>query len=161
MVRPAELRDAGVMADIVAGQPLWERYGYTRDQVSTDLEDAISGHGLLLVAETTAGILGWAWWQRRAGFGVSPYLRLIAVARGAEGRGVGTSLLADSERRLKSSAKGLFLLVSDFNEAAQRFYESRGYQQVGRLPGFVIEDVAELIYWKPSAVHRVLRLPKG
>ncbi len=41
-----------------------------------------------------------------------------------------------------------FLLVSDFNEDAQRFYEREGYLRVGPLPGLVLPDVAELLYWK-------------
>jgi GNAT superfamily N-acetyltransferase len=58
-------------------------------------------------------------------------LRLIAVAADAQGQGIGAALL-----------------VSDFNIAAQRVYQRRGYQQVGTLPGLVLPDVDELCFWK-------------
>jgi hypothetical protein len=42
----------------------------------------------------------------------------------------------------------LFLLVSDFNHDAQRFYQRQGYQQIGAIPGYVLPDVSELIFRK-------------
>jgi len=56
--------------------------------------------------------------------------------------------LAEVERRVADHSRALFLLVSDFNEAAQRFYLSHGYQAGGRLAAFVKPDIDELVYWK-------------
>jgi hypothetical protein len=39
-------------------------------------------------------------------------------------------------------------LVSDFNARAQQFYLGRGYSEVGRIPGYVLDDVAECIFYK-------------
>lgn len=150
--REARDRDVPGMVDVVAGQPLWERYGVVPEKLTADLLSALSKEDLFLVGAQGDLIVGWAWWQRKGGFGASPYLGLIAVKRGSEGRGVGSALMAEAEGRLGPARRGLFLLVSDFNEAAQRFYERLGYRRVGRLPGFVLSDVAELIYWKPA--HR-------
>jgi ribosomal protein S18 acetylase RimI-like enzyme len=56
-------------------------------------------------------------------------------------------LHAFEEETARASAHA-FLLVSDFNEGAQRFYEREGYVRVGALPGLVLPDVAEVLYWR-------------
>jgi ribosomal protein S18 acetylase RimI-like enzyme len=61
-------------------------------------------------------------------------------------RGLGAELLAEVEARAES--RDLLLLVSDFNEGAQRFYRRMGYQQIGAIPGYVLPDVSELIFRK-------------
>jgi ribosomal protein S18 acetylase RimI-like enzyme len=91
---------------------------------------------------------GLAWFVPGGTLGIGGYLRLLAVAPDAHGRGVGTALLAAHEAAVAATARHAFLLVSDFNAAARRFYERHGYRQVGALPGLVLPDVAELLYWK-------------
>jgi ribosomal protein S18 acetylase RimI-like enzyme len=76
------------------------------------------------------------------------YLRLIAIGEGAQGGGAGAALLAAFEAEVSRVSRHAFLLVSDFNVPAQRFYERRGYARVGALPGLVLPEVAELVYWK-------------
>ena len=59
---------------------------------------------------------------------------------------MGAALLQEVEARATSS--DLFLLVSHFNEGAQRFYRRMGYEQIGAIPGYVLPDVTELIFRK-------------
>ena len=80
--------------------------------------------------------------------GLGGYLRLIAVVPGRERSGVGTALLAAFERTVAAESRHAFLLVSDFNAEAQRFYERHGYHRVGTLSRFVLPDADELLYWK-------------
>ncbi|MHB8420501.1 MAG: GNAT family N-acetyltransferase, partial [Myxococcales bacterium] len=95
-------------------------------------------------AEVAGAPAGLAWVLRRGTFGRSPYLKLLAVAEGSRGQGVGAALLAAAE----AVGGGLTLLVSDFNTAAQAFYRRQGYAQVGALPDFVLPGVTELILRK-------------
>jgi GNAT superfamily N-acetyltransferase len=76
------------------------------------------------------------------------YLRLLAVLEGAQGGGAGAALLAAFEAEVAKASAHAFLLVSDFNGGAQRFYLRHGYARVGALPGLVLPDVAELLFWK-------------
>ncbi len=76
------------------------------------------------------------------------HLRLIALAEGAQGGGAGAALLAAYEAEVARASRHAFLLVSDFNTPAQRFYEKHGYARVGALPGLVLPEIAELVYWK-------------
>ncbi len=62
--------------------------------------------------------------------------------------GIGSALLTEVERRSAEVASDLFLLVSDFNEAAQRFYQRHGFEQIGEVSGYVLPDVTELIFRK-------------
>ena len=53
-----------------------------------------------------------------------------------------------AEESSRAQGRDLFLLVSDFNTDAQRFYQRLGFQQVGLLEDYVIPGVGELIYRK-------------
>src|SRR5690348_6728708 len=96
------------------------------------------------------------WWKRPVSRSASPgsscaaggYLRLVALAPGYEGQGHGGALLDEMERRIGAVSRHVFLLVSRWNVAAQRFYQHRGYREVGALPAFVLPDTDELILWK-------------
>ena len=155
-MRPDE---APALAAAVADQPLLVRYGVTRDGLARSLSHAlVAGEGLLVGEDQSIGegratdrLLGFAWYLPQGGFGLGGYLKLIALAPGAESRGLGRALLTAVEQAASAHSAHLFLLVSDFNLAAQRFYERAGYARSGALPGLVLPDVTELIY------HRRLR----
>ena len=91
---------------------------------------------------------GLAWFLREGTLALGGYLKLIAMLPGAEGKGAGALLLAAFEAEVSKRSAHAFLLVSDFNDGAQRFYERHGYARVGPLPGLVLPDVAEVLYWK-------------
>lgn len=154
-----------LLAQAVAALPLLQRYGVQSDRLGDDLaalarlhsepagsanceelwlaEDAADRRSLLGFARVLIGS------ERGSGhFGRGGYLRLIALRPGENGRGVGSRLLAAVEDSVRMRHSDLFLLTSDFNQAAQRFYERAGYVRVGALPDFVHAGITELIYWK-------------
>jgi len=145
-IRDATEVDIPGMVEVISGQPLWSRYGYSRERQAHDLRDALSKGDVLLIAGNSERILGLVWVQARAAFGRSPYLRLLAVRQGNERRGLGTRLLSAAEVRCRRSE--LFLLVSEDNAPARSFYEHHGCEIVGRLPGYVRPGIVELLYWK-------------
>jgi ribosomal protein S18 acetylase RimI-like enzyme len=147
-VRPLVAGDVALLAPDLARLPLLARYGRTAELFAADLEGALArGDGLLAWDEGGAA-RGLAWYLGRGAFGLGGYLRLIAVAGAAQGAGAGAALLAAFEADVARSSRHAFLLVSDFNEPAQRFYARHGYARVGAIPGLVLEGVAELVYWK-------------
>lgn len=148
-----ELIDADVspLCAQVATLPLLQRYGHSPARLATILQAAASGGDRILVYDAGHGPEGLAWHAVTGTFGLGGYLRLIAVAPTASSRGVGTALLAAFERSVRLHARHAFLLVSDFNQDAQRFYLRHGYRHVGALPELVLPAVDELIFWKRLA----------
>jgi len=148
MLRELSVVDCSAAGLIVAAHPLWnERYRYPAERAAADLAEALARGDLVLGAYDPA-LLGFAWVIPRGAFGRFPYLRLLAVAPGALGGGLGARLLDAAEDRFRATARQMLLMVSDFNDAAQRFYARRGYRQVGSLSDFVEDGIAEQLWIK-------------
>ena len=147
-IRPLLPADAPKCGAIVAVTPLWQRYGLTGERAAGLLSAAATANEGVLVAELDGEVVGFAWWIPRGAFGRSPYLRLIGVAAEVRGHSVGKALLAAVEAGATLVGADCFLLVSDFNHDAQRFYEREGYSAIGRIPDFVAHGVTEIIYRK-------------
>jgi GNAT superfamily N-acetyltransferase len=148
VIRPLREGDVAPLAAALARLPLLVRYRRDGPQIGRDLAEASARGDGLLVEERDGRVRALAWCQRTGTLGVGGYLRLLAVAPEATGEGVGAALLAAFEAEVGRESRHAFLLVSDFNDGAQRFYERHGYARVGALPGIVLPDVAELVYWK-------------
>jgi len=151
IIRPMEPADIPVVVDWMLATPLWQRYRLTEAGTRAGFERALAGGDLLLVAdldEPAGRACGLAWCLRQGMFGRSAYLRILGVRGEFAGRGLGAVLLDRAEASLDEATDALFLLVSDFNADARRFYERQGYVRVGALPAYVLPDVTELLYWK-------------
>lgn len=144
-IRRLEAQDIPAVAAWVVTIPLWQRYGLTVEKLSEQLEAALDTH-LILTADAETRAVGLAWCVPVGAFGRSPYLKLLGVRPDYAGQGVGARLLDGLEAELLGG--DLFLLVSDFNHDAQRFYARQGYTQIGAIPGYVLPDVTELIFRK-------------
>jgi ribosomal protein S18 acetylase RimI-like enzyme len=147
-VRSARLDELSALATAVAPQKLLVHYEITSTRLAQLLAEAIGRGEPVLVAEEGGVARGFAWYLYAGTLGVGGYLRLIALAPGAEGQGAGAALLDAVEADVATRARHLFLLVSHWNEGARRFYARRGYVEVGRLPAFVRADTDEIICWK-------------
>ena len=140
--------DAPACAAMVCDSEIGRRYGFEPTAMTASLEGALAKGGELFVAELEGRLAGFVWMDRRGAFSSAPYLRLVAVDGSLRGSGVGASLLEEFERRGAEVGRDFCLLVSDFNEAAQAFYERHGYRKVGELPDFAREGIAEVFMVK-------------
>ncbi len=143
--------DIPACAQLMAASPLWVRYGVTVERAAARFESGLSGGAAIFVAEAGGAVIGFVWCVDRGAFARSGYIPLIGVAPDKTGQGAGAALLAHAEAFFSRSAPDVFLLVSGFNAAAQRFYQRHGYTQCGALPDYVVPGVTELIYWKRLA----------
>jgi ribosomal protein S18 acetylase RimI-like enzyme len=147
-IRPLEDLDVPPLAAALAALPLMVRYGRTAPQLVADLRAALARGDGLLVADEDGALRGVVWFLRSGTLGMGGYLRLLAVLGGAQGSGTGAALLTAFEAEVAKASAHAFLLVSDFNDGAQRFYARHGYARVGAMPRLVLPDVDELVYWK-------------
>ena len=146
MMRPLAAADIADIAHWVAATPLWQRYGATEASVAERLTNGLASGATVFVAERARTVLGFVWLVERGAFNRSAYIQLIGVRAEARGGGVGRALIEFAESQVQS--REIFLLVSDFNLDAQRFYARLGYRQVGRLDDYVVQGVSELVFCK-------------
>jgi GNAT superfamily N-acetyltransferase len=147
-VRPLQQTDIHPLSEALALLPLMQRYNRPASAIAESLESALVRGDGLLVFDAGDGAQGLSWFLYAGTFGLGGYLRLMAVSPYAHRKGIGSALLAAYEDAVATQSRHTFLLCSDFNIDAQRFYERHGYSQVGRLPSLVVTGVDELIYWK-------------
>ena len=146
-IRPMCAADIASIASWVVKAPLWQRYGFSIEGITSQFQKALAEQALIYVTEHEV-VSGFAWYIPQGAFARSPYLKLIGVHPQYRNMEIGKQLLSHVEADCKRFSKQLFLLVSDFNIAAQRFYQRQGYQHIGTIPAYVLPDVAELIYYK-------------
>jgi GNAT superfamily N-acetyltransferase len=148
IIRPIQRPEIPGLAAALAQLPLMVRYGNDPARLERALAGALERGESLLVADEGAALHGLAWFLTSGTLALGGYLRLIAVVLGGAGHGTGLALLRAFELEVAKVSRHAFLLVSDFNDGAIRFYEREGYARVGALPGLVLPDVAEVLYWK-------------
>lgn len=148
-IRPLIEDDIAPMAAWMVKYPLWSRYGLTEERACKIMRQGLTDRDILLTADTDeSNACGFAYVLPRGAFGLSPYLRWLAVRQDMTGSGVGLALLKAAEQESIAYRSELFLLAADFNTGAHRFYERSGYTRVGEIPDYVVSGVTELIYWK-------------
>jgi ribosomal protein S18 acetylase RimI-like enzyme len=148
IIRSMAGADTPVCAALVCNSSIGDRYGFTLPTLTEKLILALDSGGELFVAEIDSEIAGFSWIDPRGAFSSAPYLRLIAVDENFRGNGVGSVLMHEFEMRTIDVGRDYFLLVSDFNEGAIRFYEQHGYKKRGELPDFAKQGITEIIMVK-------------
>lgn len=76
------------------------------------------------------------------------YLQTICVAPEQRGSGIGRALMDHAEALVFARYSNLFLMVSDFNEPAQRFYAQLGYETIGVIRDYLIAGRGEILMRK-------------
>ncbi len=140
--------DVPAYARIVAETPLWKRYGLDFESASSNFLRALSEKQPIFVARLDNEVVGFVWTIPKGMFGAGGYIKLIGVDGAHRGAGIGTALLRHAEQFLGQFNRDVFLLVSDFNTAARRFYLRNGYIEVGRLPDYAVQGITEILMWK-------------
>jgi len=150
VIRSLRKADVEACARIVAGDPLWQRYGLTLPRARAAVRSALAPRGAhgrpageFAVAEQAGQVVGFVWFRTEGTFHHSGYVRWIAVAPEVRSRGIGRVLMQHAEHRILAQGPNVFLLVSDFNRRSRAFYRNRGYTRVGAIPDYVVPGVTE------------------
>ena len=153
-IRPLEERDVEACAEIMMGLPLWRRYGATQKDAQALFAGAARGTPSGRVAERKGRVAGFVVYSLRGTFDHSGYVRAVGVRAGEQGHGVGTLLMDAAEEEILARGPNVFLLVSKENAAARRFYERRGYREIGEIADYVAPGLAEVLYRKTTGPIR-------
>lgn len=136
-------------AEIMSTTALWREYDVTFDRAKASFDQGIAEPAeIIKVALLDAKVLGFIWYNSTSGFYLGGYVRLLGVHEAHRGLQIGQQLLTLAEDNIVKTKSHMFLMVSDINVNAQRFYQRLGYQHVGAVPGFAIPTITEFIYWK-------------
>ena len=132
--------------EIVSASEPWKTLGEKLDFAPLLAEDGAQQAAYVCVREL--GIAGFIIFSPEAVFARGGYIRALAVAPDARRRGIGGKLLSFAEGIIARRTSNVYLCVSSFNRRGQAFYRSLGYQRVGKIPGLILPDTSEYIYWK-------------
>ena len=148
-IAPMQAQHVDACARLMVSLPLWSQtygvdYPAARARFASGLEDGAD----VYVGLAEDAVVGFLWFVRRGAFARSGYVRLLAVETDWQGRGVGTQLMDFAEEILFAEDRDIFLLTFAPNEAAQRFYRRRGYEQVGVLVQYSGPGVDEVVHRK-------------
>ena len=127
---------------------LGEAYSPSDDALSFRLLEGMGKREIYVALDKSDRCIGYIWIALRGAFYHFPYCPGLAVRKEYRGRGVGTALLEHYEKAGFEYSDRIFILVSDFNLKARKLYERLGYKQVGLLPDFFKEGIAEHILMK-------------
>jgi ribosomal protein S18 acetylase RimI-like enzyme len=76
------------------------------------------------------------------------YLAILAVMKRYRNKGVGEALVNKFETIGFKRADTVFILVSDFNKTAQKFYRKLGYKKIGNIPDLYKKGISEILLVK-------------
>lgn len=134
--------------DIFRNSDIYTRY-FQDGRLQRSLVLAAETGELYFVRDDQNRLLGAMRVSMRGFCGLYPYLSLIGVHADSRGLGVGKFLMEQLERLARESgARRVTLMVSDFNEGGQRFYERLGYWKLGEIPDAAKEGITELVMIK-------------
>ena len=77
-----------------------------------------------------------------------PYLALLALLPGAQGKGLGTAVLECIESEIRGTSSNIWACVSSFNTDAQRFYARHGFETIGVIPDLLRPGFSEVLIRK-------------
>lgn len=145
-----ELRPADIAAcvKIFIDNPLWQRYGTTPEAAGSMFTAALAQGATILAARAEGQMVGFVWYITHGAWDLSGYIRLIGLSPLYQGKRIGEQLMAAAEALMAEKVRHVFLLVTDSNTGAQRFYRRLGYTQIGAIPDYVVLGITELIFFK-------------
>ena len=126
----------------------WARYASEAASISAALQNTTEGSVAYQVRSGTAlagAVVVCCPWL------AGPYLQLLAILPAHQNRGIGTSVLTWFEAEARDHYRNLWLCVSAFNVAAQRFYARHGFERVATLAGLLRDGDDELLMRKRLA----------
>ncbi|HUG38928.1 MAG TPA: N-acetyltransferase [Longimicrobiales bacterium] len=151
VVRPLEKGDRDAVARLVQTVALFSatEKDVAMEVVDSYLENPGKDYFALGAFTQRNGLLGYACYGPTPCTSGTWDLYWIAVSGETRGRGIGTALTEEIERRLVQQRARLVLIETSSRadyEPTRGFYERRGYEEVARVPDFYAVGDDRVIY---------------
>lgn len=135
---------AVVAAQLVEMDP-WRKMNYTESGLTNYLRryDPALSRFIVSVRNYLAGVVCVRYpWLMGAN------LELIALFENFRRKGIGAGIIDWFERESFLISRNVWTTVSDFNQQARAFYESRGFEEVATIPDLIRNGKAEILLRK-------------
>lgn len=142
---PLDPQSAHWAAKSLAAMDPWKRLGYREAGLLTYLtrQDPGLSRYLLTLGKECAGAVCIRYpWLR------GPFLELIAVMDGFQGKGIGNAVLGWMEKEARGVCANLWVSVSSFNDRALTFYLRQGFSEATILKDLLREGEVEILLRK-------------
>ncbi len=146
VLRPLTPGNAKKLGEALAAMPPWSVTGRPAERMTRAFQrDLPSLHRFeILAGNDLAGIV-----TIQSPFLHGPYLQLLAILPGFQGRNLGLNVLQWMEAQARAGeARQLWLCVSTFNARARAFYEHFGFEAVAVLEKLASDASDELFMRK-------------
>jgi ribosomal protein S18 acetylase RimI-like enzyme len=139
---------ADTLGAILAGMDPWRAHGRTATEMANRFkrDDPSAGRFAILANGKIVGAV-----IVRYPFLRGAYLETLGLSEAARGLGIGRAIIGWMEAEIADEAKNLWLCVTDWNEAARRFYRAQGFVEVAPLPDLSVEGMTEIFMRKRLA----------
>lgn len=145
IIRRTTPYDIPKVAQILSSSEAWMCYGTTYNIAKQNIETMADDSYVGFIDDSVVGFIT----LRVDGIGnFGAYIRMLAVAEPYRGKGIGRMLIDYISNLAFQKTQNLFLICSEQNIMAQRFYEKVGFVQVGALSDLVIKGQNEILYRK-------------
>ncbi len=152
-VRPMTHGDKSAITQILVNTPEFKpaEVLVAEELIDSYLENQTESGYYLLVAEVGSSVVGYIC------YGPTPLtegtwdIYWIAVSHQEQGQGIGSTLLACAEDKIKKAQGRLSLIETSSKpnyEKTRRFHQSQGYQLVSQIPDFYEPGDDKLTYQK-------------
>ena len=142
-IQIANKGQAGVCLLCVKNSDLWDAYFKNNPTHESDLEKMISKKQVYIATNKNDNCIGFMGIINNGCFYKFSYLATLAVKKRYRNKGVGKALVNKFESIGFKKADRVFILVSDFNKTAQKFYRKMGYKKVGNIPDLFKKGISE------------------
>lgn len=146
-IRPLRPGDVPALAAMLGAMAPWTYY-HVDEAAWQRILRQVSPDELAYVLADGEAPIGYVQFRLGGTFGLSGYVRTLAISPARAGAGLGRKLLAFAEAMILGHGPNVFLLCSSRNEIGQAFYRAIGYVECGRLTSYVLEDEDEVVFRK-------------
>lgn len=143
---PPTPEECSRLAEAIVSMPPWSQMGYSAEGMAQFLGRDDGGVRRYVIAAdgTIAGAA-----SVRSPWLIGPYLELLVLLPGFQGRGIGAAFVHWFEgEALQRGARNLWVCASRLNSGALRFYRRHGFAKAAVMPELVAEGFDEVLLRK-------------